>query len=324
MNGRPRVIVTRRLPAAVEQALGEHFDVVLSRDDHQWNPPELQRALSECDALLCTISDRIGAGVFAASPRRARMIASFGVGLDHIDLEAAAAHEIVVTNTPGVLTDCTADITMALVLETLRRAGEGERELRAGRWTGWRPTHLLGRKVTGRTLGIVGLGRIGLAVARRAHFGFGMRVLGFSRSTISSETLAEHGVEPVASLEALLAEVDIVSLHCPSTPETRGMMNASRIAMLKPGSFVINTARGDLVDDDALIAALINGHLGGAGLDVYAGEPHLDRRYLGLEQAVLLPHLGSATRETREAMGQLAIQSISAFFAGDVVPNRVV
>lgn len=324
MNSRPRVVVTRRLPSAVEETLAARFDVALSRDDRSLSAADLQRALSEADAVLCTISDRIGAGVLAASPRRARMIASYGVGLDHVDLAAAAAHEIVVSNTPGVLTDCTADLTMALILATLRRAGEGEREVRAGRWTGWRPTHLMGRKVTGRTLGIVGLGRIGLAVARRAHFGFGMRVLGYSRSTIASETLASHGVEPVASLEALLSAVQIVSLHCPSTPETRGMMNASRVAMMQSGAFLINTARGDLVDDDALITALINGHLGGAGLDVFAGEPHLDRRYLGLEQAVLLPHLGSATRETREAMGMMAVESLSAFFAGEAVPNRVV
>ena len=324
MSSRPTVIVTRRLPPAVEAALQANYDVVLSRDDRPMGPAELQRALGEGDAVFCTVTDRIGADVMAASPRRARMIANYGVGTDNLDLAAAAAHEIVVSNTPDVLTDCTADLTMALMLATLRRTGEGERELRGGRWTGMRPTHMLGARVSGRTLGVVGLGRIGRAVARRAHFGFGMRVLGFSRSPIESSVLAAHGIEAVATLEQLLAEADVVSLHCPSTEATRGMMNASRIALMKPRSFLINTARGDLVDDDAVIAAVMAGHLAGIGLDVYRGEPDFDRRYLSLEQAVLLPHLGSATRETREAMGFRVIANLDAFFRGEAVPDRVV
>jgi lactate dehydrogenase-like 2-hydroxyacid dehydrogenase len=323
MTTRPIVHVTRRLPSVVETALSARFEAILSRDDRPLDAAGIQRALAGADALLCTVTDRVGADVMAVSPRRAKMIASYGVGTDHIDLAAAAAHEIVVSNTPDVLTDCTADLAMSLLLATLRRTGEGERELRGGRWTGMRPTHMLGARVTGRTLGIVGLGRIGRAVAKRAHFGFGMRVLGYSRSPIESSVLSAHGIEPVASLEHLLSESDVVSLHCPSTEATRGMMNAARIALMKPGAFLINTARGDLIDDDAVIAAVLAGHLAGVGLDVYRGEPHFDRRYLSLERAVLLPHLGSATQETREAMGFRVIANLEAFFGGREVPDRV-
>lgn len=320
---RPRVVATRRLPPATEARLAERFDTVLSRDDHAMSPEELQAALGDADGVICIGGDRFGADVLATSPRRARIICNYAVGTDNLDLAAAAAHGIVITNTPDVLTDCTADLAMALILGTLRRIGEGERELRGGRWTGVRPTHLLSAKVTGRTLGIIGLGRIGRAVARRAHFGFNMPVLGYSRTPKDAAELAADGIEAVATLEELLARADVVSLHAPSTPETRNLINTQRLALMKPGSFLINTARGDLVDDDALIASLMAGHLAGAGLDVYRGEPNLDRRYLSLEQVMLLPHQGSATRETREAMGAMVVANLEAFFAGRPVPNRV-
>ncbi|MES2124389.1 MAG: D-glycerate dehydrogenase [Gemmatimonadota bacterium] len=323
MSSRPKVLVTRRLPAAVESALRDAFDVTLSTDDLPLPPEALQRALGSFDAILSTLTDRFTAEVLSAYPIRTRLIANFGVGFENIDLAAAGAHGIVVTNTPGVLTDCTADLTLALILSVLRRTGEGERALRGGRWTGWRPTHMLGRRVTGRRLGIVGLGRIGHAVARRAKHGFGMQVLGYSPRAVVSPVLEEAGVELCDSLEQLLSGVDIVSLHCPSTPETRGMINAARLALMPRGSFLINTARGDIVVDDALIGALDSGHLAGAGLDVYRAEPEVDRRLLGRENVVLLPHLGSATKETREAMGFLALRNLSAFFAGETVPNRV-
>lgn len=319
----PRIVVTRRLPRPVEEALAERFDAVLSGDDHAMTPLELQRALSEADGILTTVTDRFTAEVLSAYPIRAKILANFGAGYENIALAAAAAHDIVVTNTPDVLTDCTADLAMTLILMALRRAGEGEREVRGGRWTGWRPTHLLGHRVTGRTLGLIGMGRIARAVAHRAHHGFGMRVLCFNRTPLSPVDLASVGAEPRATLEALLAESDIVSLHTPSTPETRGMMNALRLAQMKPGAFLINTARGDLVADDALIAALLAGHLAGAGLDVFRGEPDLDPRYRTLPNVVLLPHLGSATRETREAMGFRALENLAAFFEGRPVPDRV-
>src|ERR1019366_7519271 len=232
-------------------------------------------------------------------------------------------HDIVVSNTPEVLTDCTADLAMTLILMTMRRAGEGERELRSGHWTGWRPTHLTGKRVTGKTLGLVGMGRVARAVAHRAHHGFGMRVLCYDPSPPSPVELAESAAEPRATLEALLAESDVVSLHCPSTPATRGMINDARLAQMKKGAFLINTARGDVVVDDALVAALRSGQLAGAGLDVYRGEPHVDPRYLEMENVVLLPHLGSATQETREAMGFRAVENLAAFLDGRPVPDRV-
>lgn len=323
MTARPRVVVTRRLPRPVEEALRERFDAVLSPDDQPLDAAGLQRALGEGDGVLCTVTDRFTAEVLAAYPIRARILANFGVGTDNIDLDAAAAHDIVVTNTPDVLTDDTADLAMTLILMTLRRAGEGERQLRGGRWTGWRPTHLMGRRVTGRTLGIIGLGRIGKAVARRASHGFGMRVLGWSRTMPERDTLAAIGVEPMPTLAALLAESEVVSLHVPGTPDTTSLIDARALALMPPGSFLVNTARGNVVDTDALISALLSGHLAGAGLDVYPREPEVDRRLLGMDQVTLLPHLGSATREGREAMGFRAMKNLEAFFDGKPAPDRV-
>lgn len=324
MSAQPKVIVTRRLPDRVEAALRERFDVELSAHDEPTDAEVLQRALGQADGVLSTVTDKLTAEVLAAYPIRTRIIANLGVGYDHIDIGAAQAHEITVTNTPDVLTDCTADLAMALILMTLRRTGEGERELRSGRWTGWRPTHMMGTRVTGKVLGLVGMGRVARALAHRAHHGFDMRILCYDPSPPSPVELAAVGAEPRATLEALLAESDVVSLHCPSTPSTRGMMNAARLAQMKPGAFLINTARGDVVVDDAVIAALRSGRLAGAGLDVFRGEPNLDRRYLDLENAVLLPHLGSATTETREAMGFRAMENLVAFFDGRPVRDRVV
>jgi lactate dehydrogenase-like 2-hydroxyacid dehydrogenase len=317
------VILTRRLPQPVEAAARDRFDAVCSTNDRPFSPADLQRALGEADGILATVTDRFTAEVLAAYPLRTRIIANFGVGYDNIDIAAARAHEIAVSNTPDVLTDCTADLTMALILMTMRRAGEGERDVRGGRWRGWAPTQLMGRRVTGRTLGLVGFGRIGRAVARRAHQGFGMRVLCYTPHPPAVAELAAMGVEARPTLEALLADANVVSLHCRSTPETRGMINALTLAQMQPGSWLINTARGDIVDDDALITALMSGHLAGAGLDVFRNEPHLDRRYLGMENVVLLPHLGSATHETREAMGFRAIANLTACFEGKPIPDRV-
>jgi glyoxylate reductase len=316
-------VVTRRLPSRVEDALAERFDVVTSQEDQALDAGGLQRALADADGVLCTVTDRFTAEVLAGYPIRARIIANFGVGTDNIDLAAAAAHDILVTNTPDVLTDDTADLAMTLILMTMRRAGEGERQLRGGRWTGWRPTHLIGRRVTGSTLGIVGLGRIGRAVAHRARHGFGMRVLGWSRTMPDDGTLAELGVEPMPSLEALLSASDIVSLHLPGTPETARLIDARALSLMPPGSFLVNTARGTVVDTNALIDSMVAGHLAGAGLDVYPREPEVDRRLLGMEQVTLLPHLGSATREGREAMGFRALMNLEACFDGRTPPDVV-
>lgn len=323
MTVRPRVHVTRRLVHAVEEQLCQRFDAVIPGSDQASDPVALQRALGDAHALVCTLTDRVTAEVLAAYPLRTRIIASYGAGTDHIDLDAARAHGIVVTNTPDVLTDCTADLTMMLMLMAMRRAGEGERELRSGEWEGWRPTHMLGRRVSGSSLGLVGTGRIARAVARRAIGGFGMTVRYHNPHHAAVAELDALGAVSCASLDDMLGSVDVVSLHCPSTPDTRGLLDGARIASMRPGAVLINTARGDLVDDDAVLAALGSGQLAAAGLDVYRGEPAFDRRYLALENVVLLPHLGSATHETREAMGQRVIDNLVAFFAGEAPPDRV-
>jgi len=229
-----------------------------------------------------------------------------------------------VSNTPDVLTDATADLAMTLLLTVTRRTGEGERHLRAGAWTGWRPTHMLGTQVSGKTLGLVGMGRIARAVAKRAHHGFGMRIIFHDPFPPSPADAAALGAEPRERLEQVLEEADFVSLHCPATPETRHLMNAERLARLKPGAFLINTARGDVVDEAALVAALRSGRLAGAGLDVFEREPQVSPELLAMENVVLLPHLGSATQETRVAMGMRALENLRLFFRGAPLRDKVV
>ncbi|MEE8362335.1 MAG: D-glycerate dehydrogenase, partial [Gemmatimonadales bacterium] len=247
---RPAVVVTRRLPDTVESALAERFDVRLNGDDHPMSPGALRAALREADALLCTVTDPLTADVFDIESCRARIVANFGVGYNHIDMEAARRLGLVVTNTPDVLTDDTADLAIALMLAVARRMGEGERQLRAGDWTGWRPTHLMGTRVTGKTLGIVGFGRIGQAVAHRARLGFGMSVLFASRGPVADEVVAGAAVgAEQRPLDALLAEADFVSLHVPATPETYHLIDARRLRMMQRHAFLINTARGDVVDE---------------------------------------------------------------------------
>jgi lactate dehydrogenase-like 2-hydroxyacid dehydrogenase len=321
LSDRPRVVVTRRLPQPVEDELTRLFDARLNPDDEPLSAEELKQAIASADALLPTVTDRVTAQVLGA-PRRTSIIANFGVGFNNIDVEAAKAQGIAVTNTPGALTDCTADLAMTLMLSVARRAGEGERHLREGSWTGWRPTHMMGTKVTGKTLGIIGLGRIGQAVARRAHHGFGMRILYHNRTPVPDEQIAGLDAE-FRSLEDLLAESDFVSLHCPATPDTRQMINASTLELMKPGAFLINSARGDVVDEAALVDALRSGALAGAGLDVYEGEPAVTPALVEMDNVVLLPHLGSATTETRVAMGMRAVANLQAFFNGEPPPDRV-
>ncbi|HXL11794.1 MAG TPA: D-glycerate dehydrogenase [Gemmatimonadales bacterium] len=322
--GRPTVVVTRRLPAPVETELTRAFDARLNRDDHPLTPAELQDALRSADALLPTVSDRITAATLAVEPLRTRILANYGVGFNHIDVAAAKAHGVVVTNTPEVLTDDTADDAIMLMLMVARRAGEGERQVRSGAWTGWRPTHLLGTKVSGKTLGLIGLGRIGRAVARRARHGFGMRVVFHDPYPPPAEVVAELAAEPRATVEDVLREADFVSLHSPATPETRHLMNAARLALMRPTAFLINTARGDIVDEAALVAALERRQIAGAALDVYEKEPLVTPALLTMENVVLLPHLGSATQETRVAMGMRALDNLMAFFAGTAPRDRVV
>jgi lactate dehydrogenase-like 2-hydroxyacid dehydrogenase len=324
MTAKPRVVVTRRLPEPVERELAQDFDATLNREDRPLGPEGLRDALKSADALLCTVTDRLDAEVLAVEPRRARLLANFGVGFNHIDVEAARARGLAVSNTPDVLTDATADIAMTLLLMVTRRAGEGERHLRSGHWTGWRPTHMLGAQVSGKTLGLVGMGRIARAVARRAHHGFGMRILYHDPFPPPPEVAQSLGAEPRDTLEQVLAEADFVSLHCPATPETRHLMNAERLARLRPGAYLVNTARGDVVDEAALVAALRGGRLAGAGLDVYEREPQVSPELLAMENVVLLPHLGSATQETRVAMGMRALENLRLFFRGAPLRDKVV
>lgn len=321
---RPRVLITRRWPEAAERRMMERFDVTLNESDRPLDEAALIDAMRTFDAVCPTVSDRVGAAVVEASGRRAAILGNFGVGYDHIDIAACRKMGIAVTNTPGVLTDATADLTLALMLMAARRGGEGERLVRAGGWTGWGPTQLLGRSLSGRTLGLVGFGRIARAVARRAHHGFGMRILYFARREAGGDDVAALGAEWVPELHALLGRSDIVSLHVPGGAETRHLIDAAAFEAMKPDALLINTARGDVLDHEALVAALKAGRIAGAGLDVYPREPDIPAGLVALENVVLLPHLGSATVDTRVAMGLKVFDNLNAWFAGTVPPDRVV
>mgnify|MGYP001599992453 FL=1 len=320
---KPRVVITRKLPAPAEERAKQLFDVELNASDTPLDAAALARAMREADGLLPCVADRITAELLAAPGRKTKIVANYGVGYNNIDVAAATAHGVVVTNTPDVLTEDTADLALTLMLATARRAGEGERELRGGKWTGWRPMHMLATQVHGKTLGLIGIGRIGRAVARRAHLGFGMKIIYHDPYPLSDADAAALGAERRESIEAVLKESDFVSLHCPATPETRHLMNAERFAQMKKGSILINTARGDVVNENDLIAALEAGTLAGAGLDVFEKEPSVPRALTSMENVVLLPHLGSATMETRVAMGMRALDNLEAFFGGTAPRDRV-
>ncbi len=319
----PKITLTRRWPEAVEDQLRRTYNLDSNETDQPLNPEQLATALAGSDAVCPTVSDRIDAELLNGADIQARIIASYGVGFDHIDLAAAKKRGIVVTNTPEVLTDCTADLAMTLLLGIARRAGEGERHVRAKAWVGWRPTHMMGAKITGKTLGLVGLGRIGLAVAKRAHFGFGMRIIYFDPTPPPADVVQAVGAEARDSLESLLEEADFVSLHCPSNEATHHLMNAERFELMRDSAFLINTSRGDVVDCDALVDALGNKQIAGAGLDVYEGEPTVPEALIDFENVMLLPHLGSATLETRIAMGMRVAENLEAFFAGGEPRDRV-
>ncbi|MCE9601481.1 MAG: D-glycerate dehydrogenase [Gemmatimonadetes bacterium] len=319
---RPRVGVTRRLPATVEAALRERFDVVQPESQGTLDPNELIALMQDCDALLPTVTDHLDESVLGAGGGRCRMIANFGVGVNHIDLEAAKRAGIIVTNTPDVLTDDTADLTMALMLAVMRRLGEGERAVRTGTWDGWHPTQFLGRRLTGKTLGIVGLGRIGRAVAKRAESGFGMKVMAWSRSKKRGSEAATR-IERVNRLDDLLEASHVVSIHCPLVATTRHLISTAQFAKMRREAVLINTSRGAVVSEEALVAALEDGLIAGAGLDVYEQEPVVHPGLLSREDVVLLPHLGSATVETREAMGMRALDNLEAHFAGREPPDQM-
>lgn len=319
---RPRVLVTRRWPEEVERQLAERFDVTLNENDTPLSRDALAAAMSAYDVVCPILSDRLDAGVIAAGDR-VKLIANYGVGFEHIDVGAAQAKGIAVTNTPGALTDATAELALTLILMVARRTGEGERVLRAGRWPGWGPTDLLGTTLTGKTLGIVGFGRIGIATARKAHHGLGMRIAYYGRRKCLPDVARELDAQFYPDLHALLAASDFVSLHTPGGADTANLIDAAALATMKRGSYLINTARGGIVDHAALAHALRSGHLAGAGLDVFPAEPKVPEDLLGLENAVLLPHMGSATREARIAMGERALANIIAWSEGRPLPDRV-
>lgn len=319
---RPKVTVSRRLPAAVEQQLQERYDTTLNASDDRLSADALTVALDSSDALVSTLGDPISADLLGRCRPRAQIIAHFGVGYDNIDVTAARTMGVTVTNTPGVLTEDTADLTIALLLASARRMSEGDRELRAGNWTGWRPTHLLGTRLSGKRLGLVGFGRIAQAVARRARLGFGMQVHAWSRS-LTDDVAAQHGIRRIADLDNLLGSSDFVSLHVPGNADTRHLIDAARLARIPAHAHLVNTARGSVVDQEALIDALTYRRIAGAGLDVFEHEPAVPAELLALPNVCAIPHMASATVESRTAMGMLVIENLDAFFAGQQPPNRV-
>jgi len=321
---KPKVIVTRRWHPQVEAVLVERFDTRLNDDDHSMSVAELQDALRNADAVLPTVCDKVTAEVLGVDNIRARILGSNGVGFNHIDLEAARAAGLTVTNTPEVLTDCTADLALTLLLTVARRVGEGERHLRNGEWTGWRPTHMMGTSVTGKTLGLVGMGRIARAVAARAAHGFNMKIIFHDPFPPRAEDIAGLNATQCSSPEEVYRQADFVSLHCPGGKDTYHLIGADAFKAMRPGAFLINSARGDVVDEAALVTALENGEIAGAGLDVFEKEPAVSAALMQMENVVLLPHLGSATEETRIAMGMRVVENVEAFFAGDTPRDKLV
>lgn len=321
---KPSVFVTRRWPAAVEAKLAENYNLHLNTGDKPLSPGEIRETLKRYDAVLPTVTDILNAEALDAPGAQTRILGNYGVGYSHICAASARNLGLTVTNTPDVLSECTADIAMTLLLMVARRAGEGERELRAGGWTGWRPTHLIGTKVSGKTLGIIGYGRIGQEMARRAHHGFGMDIVVYNRSKIAPEVLAQCNATQVDTIDDLLPQSDFVSLHCPGGGENRHLINSRRLDLMRPGAFLINTARGEVIDEFALIQALQYELIGGAALDVFDGEPRISPGLLQCDNLVMLPHLGSATREAREAMGFRVLDNLDDFFHGRDPRDRVI
>lgn len=315
-----RVLITRPMPQKVVDAAREHFDVEMRDDTTPMKPGQMRGALALHDGILPTLGDLFSADVFSeAESCRCRILANFGVGYNHIDVDAARNAGIAVTNTPGAVTDATADIAMTLILMTARRAGEGERLVRAGRWPGWNPTQMLGLHVTGKTVGIIGMGRIGQAIARRCHDGFGMKVVYYNRSPKAVEIEAQQLDTP----GDVAAQADIVVAAVPGGAETRHLIGAEFLSAMKPTAHLVNISRGDVVDEAALITALQERRIAGAGLDVYEHEPEVPDALTAMENVVLLPHLGTAALEVREAMGLKAVDNLRAFFAGEAPPDRV-
>lgn len=322
MSGKVKIVVTRKLPDAVETRMMELFDARLNLDDVPLSHEEMIMAVQSAEILVPTVTDNIDAEVIHSAGDQLKMIASFGAGVDHVDLAAAAEKNIIVTNTPDVLTEDTADLTMALVLMTPRRMGEGERLVRAKEWTGWTPTFMMGHRINGKRLGIIGMGRIGTAVAERAR-GFGLAVHYHNRHRVNEELESKLEVTYWESLDQMLAHMDIVIVTCPSTPATYHLLSERRLKLMQPHSYIVNTSRGNIIDETALVALLEQGAIAGAGLDVFENEPTIHPKLYGMENVVILPHLGSSTIEGRVAMGERVIVNAKTFIDGHKPPNRV-
>jgi glyoxylate reductase len=320
---RPLVIVTRKLPDAIETRMMELFDTRLNLADQPLTPAELVEAMKQADVLVPTVTDRIDASILSQAGARLKLIASFGTGVDHIDLKTARQRGIIVTNTPGVLTEDTADMTMALILAVPRRLAEGERLVRSGKWSGWGPTSMLGHRIWGKRLGIVGMGRIGTAVARRAR-GFGLAVHYHNRRRVPADLEMDLEATYWESLDQMLARMDIVSINCPHTPATYHLLSARRLKLMQPHAYIVNTSRGEVIDENALARMIERGEIAGAGLDVFEHEPAINPKLLRLDSVVLLPHMGSATLEGRIDMGEKVIINIKTFADGHNPPDRVI
>ena len=320
---KPVVFLTRKLPDSTETRMRELFDTRLNETDLPMSDTELRDVVKQADVLVPTVTDRIDADLIAAAGDQLKLIASFGTGVDHIDLAAARARGITVTNTPGVLTEDTADVALALMLAVPRRIAEGDKVARAGDWNGWSPTGMLGHRINGKRLGIIGMGRIGSAVARRAR-GFGLSIHYHNRKPVHPETEAELEATYWESLDQMLSRVDIVSVNCPHTPATHRMLSRERLELMQPSAYLVNTSRGEVVDEEALADLLAKRHIAGAGLDVYADEPNITPSLMGLSNVVLLPHIGSATIEGRLEMGDKVIINIQTFWDGHAPRDRVI
>tara|TARA_S200002703_G_scaffold26399_1_gene22674 strand:+ start:237 stop:1223 length:987 start_codon:yes stop_codon:yes gene_type:complete len=318
-----KVVVTRKLPAPVELRLKELFDAKLNDDDHPFTQEELVEAMQSADVLVPTVTDRLDGRVMARAGEQLRLIAQFGAGVDNIDVQSAVQRGITVTNTPGVLTDDTADVAMALILSVPRRLFEGADVMNSGGFDGWTPTWMMGRRLAGKRLGIIGMGRIGQAVARRAK-AFGLQIHYHNRKPVSQRIEELLEATYWDSLDQMLSRMDIVSVNCPHTPATFHLMNARRIELMKPEAYIVNTARGEVIDEAALARALKAGKIAGAGLDVFEREPTVNEELFGLPNVVLLPHMGSATIEGRTEMGEKVIINIKTFADGHRPPDRVI
>ncbi len=317
------VVVTRRLPKAVENRLSELFDVELNKNDTPFTPDQLSDALSRADVLVPTLNDALDADMLSKAGKQLKLIANYGSGYDHIDIEAADARGIMVTNSPGLLSEDSADMTLALILTVMRRFKEGSAALQSGKWLGWSPSAFLGTSVGDKTLAIIGMGRVGMAVARRAN-AFGMNIVYHNRTPVHPEIERNLNASYIESLDDMLPMADVLSIHCPNTPETHHLINADRLALLKPSAFLINTARGQVIDEAALIKQLENGQLAGAGLDVFEKGSEVNPKLCDRDNVMMLPHMASATNEARIDMGEKVILNIKTFELGHRPPDQII